>query len=191
VARSVQSRFTRSFATIPLPRLDFPASPNDTAPIASQRAATRVRLPDGTTSRVSLKLASVLASVDQVEETALEYAASAGFDADTASNLAMVTREAAVNAIIHGNRYNPALQVTATFEISSEALTIRIADAGPGLDPAGIPDPLAPENLLRSSGRGVFLMRAFMDEVHFRQSQPGAKNPGTEVILVKHRKRPA
>jgi serine/threonine-protein kinase RsbW len=126
-----------------------------------------------------------------VEETALEYANSAGFDADTACNLAMVAREAAANAVIHGNRYNPALQVSATFEISPDALTIRVADSGPGLDPAQIPDPLAPQNLLRSSGRGVFLMRAFMDEVHFRKSQPGAQNPGTEVTLVKRRTRPA
>ena len=126
-----------------------------------------------------------------MEETALEYANSAGFDVDTACNLAMVAREAAVNAVIHGNRYDPALQISATFELSPDALTIRIADSGPGLDPAQIPDPLAPENLLRTSGRGVFLMRAFMDEVHFRQSQPGAQNPGTEVTLVKRRTRPA
>ena len=79
-----------------------------------------------------------------MEETALEFAASAGFDADTCSNLAMVTREAAANAVIHGNHFDPALQVTATFEISPEALTIRIADSGPGLDPAGIPDPARP-----------------------------------------------
>ena len=61
-------------------------------------------------------------------------------------------------------------------------LTVRIGDQGEGLDPDAIADPLAPENLLRSSGRGVFLMRAIMDEVHFRQT-----NPGTEVTLVKHR----
>jgi serine/threonine-protein kinase RsbW len=126
-----------------------------------------------------------------VEETALEYANSAGFDADMASNLAMVAREAAVNAVVHGNRYDPGLTVSATFELSPDALTIRIADSGPGLDPGQIPDPLAPENLLRSSGRGVFLMRAFMDEVHFRQPQPGTRNPGTEVTLIKRRTRPA
>ncbi len=141
-------------------------------------------MPDGTTSRVSLTLASTLASVATVEENALEFARSAGFDADTASNIAMVAREAAVNAIIHGNRYNLIRNVTATFEITTAALTIKVADQGAGLDVAALPDPLAPENLLRSSGRGVFLMRAFMDEVSFRDL-----NPGTEITLLKRRTR--
>ena len=138
---------------------------------------------DGTTSRVSLTLESTLASVATVEETALEFAESAGFDADTASNVAMVVREAVVNAIIHGNRYDLTKHVTATFETTAEALTIRVTDEGEGIDTGKIPDPLAPENLLRSSGRGVFLMRAFMDEVRIRTLQPG-----TEIALVKRRK---
>lgn len=94
----------------------------------------------------------------------------------------MVAGEAAANAVMHGNQYDSTKRVTATFEVSATALTIKIADQGVGLDPDAIPDPLAPENLLRSSGRGVFLMRAFMDEVHFRNL-----NPGTEISLVKRR----
>ena len=137
---------------------------------------------DGTASRVSLTLASTLATVEMVEETALDFARQAGFDPDIASNLAMVAREAAVNAVIHGNRYDPQKSVAATFELTPDSLLIRIADQGSGLDPDTIPNPLAPENLLRSSGRGVFLMRAFMDEVHFRQL-----DPGTEITLIKRR----
>ena len=139
-------------------------------------------LADGTTSRVSLTLDSALASVGAVEDTALDFARSAGFDHDSASNLAMVAREAAVNAVVHGNRYHLAKPITASFEITDTALIIKIADQGEGLDPSAIPDPLAPENLLRSSGRGVFLMRAFMDQVSFRNL-----NPGTEITLTKHR----
>jgi len=66
-------------------------------------------------------------------------------------------------------------------ENTGGALVISIADQGRGLDPETIPDPLAPENLLRGTGRGIFLIRSFMDEVHFRQL-----HPGTEVTLVKH-----
>ena len=139
-------------------------------------------MPDQTQARETLTLASELPSVDTVEQTTLTFAQRAGFDDDTASNLAMVTREAAVNAIVHGNQYDPGKHVTATFELSEEALTIQVADQGAGLDPATIPDPLAPENLLRTSGRGVFLMRAFMDEVHFRQL-----TPGTEITMIKRR----
>jgi serine/threonine-protein kinase RsbW len=139
-------------------------------------------LPDSTASRVSLTLASTIATVDKLEQTAEEFATRAGFDEDTAPNIAMAVREAAVNAVLHGNAYDPAKRVTASFEATSDALTIRIADQGPGLDPDTVPDPLAPENILRGSGRGIFLIRAFMDEVHFRQL-----HPGTELTLIKYR----
>ncbi len=137
---------------------------------------------DSTANRTSLTLDSVLGSVEIVEETAEKFARNAGFDEDTASQIAMVSREAAVNAIVHGNKYDPAKHVYASFEVTDTELTIQIADEGPGLDPEGIPDPLAPENILRSSGRGIFLMRAIMDEVHFRML-----HPGTEIKLVKLR----
>jgi serine/threonine-protein kinase RsbW len=139
-------------------------------------------LPDQLKSHVTLTLDSTLHSVDQIDRTALGFAKSAGFSDDTAANLALVAREAAVNAVVHGNRYDPKRPVSATFELSPEALTIRVCDLGEGLNPETIPNPLAPENLLRSSGRGVFLMRNFMDEVRFR-----ALHPGTEVTLIKRR----
>jgi len=139
-------------------------------------------LPDSTTSRVSLTLDSSLESVDKVERTAQDFAERAGFDVDTVSNIVMAVREAAVNAVLHGNAYNPEKQVTASFETNAESLVVRIADQGPGLDPDALPDPLAPENILRGSGRGIFLIRAFMDEVHFRKLYPG-----TELTLIKHR----
>jgi serine/threonine-protein kinase RsbW len=138
---------------------------------------------DGTTSRQSITLDSELVSIDTIEQTALDFAQRAGFDEDTASNIAMVAREAAANAVIHGNQYAAGKHVTATFEASSDSVLIRVADQGTGFDASNIPDPLAPENLLRSSGRGVFLMRAFMDEVNFRQL-----SPGTEITLIKRRK---
>ena len=106
----------------------------------------------------------------------------AGFDEDTASNIALVAREAAANAVLHGNQSDPGKHVTAAFAISPDSLTISIADQGEGLDPETLPDPLAPENLLRPSGRGIFLMRALMDEVKFR-----TLNPGTEITLIKRR----
>ena len=137
---------------------------------------------DSTTNRGSMTLESELSSVDPVEAKAEGLAREAGFDEDTSSQIAMVVREAVINAILHGNKKDPAKQVQVSYELNAEALKIKIADEGPGLDPDSVPDPLAPENILRSSGRGIFLMKAIMDEVHFHQL-----NPGTEIELIKHR----
>lgn len=129
-------------------------------------------------------LPSTLSTVEIVEAKATEYAEKAGFDEDTASQLAMVSREAAVNAVLHGNKKDPNKRVKARFTLTSESLSIQIADEGGGFDPTDIPDPLSPEGLLKPSGRGIFLMRAIMDEVNFREL-----SPGTEITLVKHRNR--
>jgi serine/threonine-protein kinase RsbW len=139
-------------------------------------------LADTIIDRVNMTLPSELPSVERVEEMAEKFAQRAGFDEDTVSNIAMVCREAAVNAVIHGNKYDKNKVVTACFQLSDEALTLEISDQGAGLDPDNCPDPLAPENLMRTSGRGIFLMRALMDEVHFRQL-----TPGTQITMVKRR----
>jgi len=142
----------------------------------------RTALADPTTSRVSYTLDSSLDSVNKLEQIAEQCAERAGFDEDTIPHIAMAVREAAVNAVLHGNAYDSNKHVKASFETTSDSLIVRIADQGPGLDPDKVPDPLAPENILRGSGRGIFLIRAFMDEVNFRQL-----HPGTELTLIKHR----
>ncbi len=129
-----------------------------------------------------LTLDSELSNVDPVEARAEQLAHKAGFDDDTSSQIAMATREAVINAILHGNKRDPKKKVRIGFALSNAALSITIADEGLGLDPDSVPDPCAPENILRSSGRGIFLMRAIMDEVHFHQLRPG-----TEIELIKHR----
>ncbi len=115
-------------------------------------------------------LDSSLDSVNKVEQTAEQMARKAGVDEDDIFRISMAVREAAVNAVLHGNAYDPDKRMTASFENTGADLVIRITDEGKGLDPATLPDPLAPENLLRGSGRGIFLIRSFMDEVHFRQT---------------------
>jgi serine/threonine-protein kinase RsbW len=132
-------------------------------------------------SKVTYTLESSLDSVNRVEATAEEMARKAGLEDEEVYRVAMAVREAAVNAVLHGNAYDPSKQVTAVFEQTSDSLVIKIADQGKGLNPDTLPDPLAPENLLRGSGRGIFLIRSFMDEVHFRELQPG-----TELTLIKH-----
>jgi serine/threonine-protein kinase RsbW len=131
--------------------------------------------------RLSLSLASTMESVSEVEAAAEKLATDAGLDEDECFHVTMAAREAAVNAVLHGNEYDPAKKVAASFENTGTSLLITISDQGKGLDPSTLPDPLAPENLLRGAGRGIFLIRKFMDEVHFRQL-----HPGTELLMIKH-----
>lgn len=140
-----------------------------------------IRLDKPRAAKLSFALSSTMESVSEVEAAADKLAEAAGFDEDERFRLAMAVREAAVNAVLHGNDYDPSKHISASFENNGQSLVITIADEGRGLDPETLPDPLAPENLLRGTGRGIFLIRSFMDEVHFRQL-----HPGTELTLVKH-----
>jgi serine/threonine-protein kinase RsbW len=124
---------------------------------------------------------STLETVDKSEETATRIAAEAGFEEDEVLKIAMAVREAAVNAVLHGNAYDPGKKVTVNFETTPDDLVITIRDQGKGLDPNSVPDPLAPENLLKTSGRGIFLIRSFMDRVEIHPS-----DAGTEIKLIKH-----
>ena len=138
-------------------------------------------MPETAKGRITLRLASSLASVDRVEEAAERLASEAGLDEDARYGIAMAVREAAANAVFHGNKGDTAKWIEARMQNTGRSLTFSIADEGKGIDPDSLPDPLAPENLLRASGRGIFLIRSFMDEVHFRQLEPG-----TELTLVKY-----
>jgi serine/threonine-protein kinase RsbW len=130
---------------------------------------------------VSYTLDSTLDTVDNAEQQATRIATELGFADDEVMQISMAVREGAVNAVLHGNAYAPDKKVTLAFERTSEDLVITIRDQGKGIDLNTIPNPLAPENLLKTSGRGIFLMRSFMDVVEIRPSQTG-----TEVKLIKH-----
>ena len=134
-----------------------------------------------TVQRVAYTLDSTLESVNSAEETAGRLATEAGFEDEEVMKISMAVREAAVNAVLHGNAYDPGKKVSLAFESTGRDLVITIRDQGHGLDLSKIPDPLAPENLLKTSGRGIFLIRSFMDEVHIQPSQTG-----TEIKLIKH-----
>jgi serine/threonine-protein kinase RsbW len=134
-----------------------------------------------TEQRVSYTLDSTLETVDSAEEKASQIAKELGFAEDEVMQISMAVREGAVNAVLHGNAYAPDKKVTLAFERKPEELIITIRDQGKGMDLSKIPNPLAPENLLKTSGRGIFLMRSFMDAVEIRPSQTG-----TEIKLTKH-----
>ncbi len=131
--------------------------------------------------RFAYNFESTLETVDRAEQAATRIASETGFDDDEVMQIAMAVREAAVNAVLHGNAYDPEKKVELEFERTDRDLVITIRDQGKGLDKAKIPDPLAPENLLKTSGRGIFLIRSFMDDVQINPSQTG-----TEIKLIKH-----
>ena len=129
---------------------------------------------------VSHTMESTLESVNKAEEMADKAASQAGFDEDARGGISMAVREAMINAVMHGNGYSSDKRVKLSFEQSGGNLVITITDEGEGMNPEAVPDPLAPENLMKQSGRGIFLMRAFMDDVKFRKLEPG-----TEITLIK------
>ena len=135
---------------------------------------------------VETRLDSTLESVDLAEAAVLQVAEEAGFDEDARHQIGMAVREAMVNAITHGNRYSSHKKVSLSVHPARNRLTIRIADEGDGFDVASVPDPLAQENLLRQSGRGLMLIRAFVDEFRIETAQP----KGTVLELVKYLSQP-
>jgi len=128
-------------------------------------------------------LESTLESVDSAEQTVISEAEALGFDEDDLHRVGIALRECMVNAVVHGNRYNARKKVHLKVIRTPESLTVVIGDEGDGFDPTAVPDPLAGENLLRGSGRGVMLMQALMDEFQISKRSP----QGTEVKMVKYK----
>jgi len=133
---------------------------------------------------VRLEFSSVFEMVDFVQVVSDHVSHSVGLDEDSAHWVSVAIRESVINAIKHGNRNDSTKRVFVEFETSTNSvpeLSIRVRDQGEGFDPEEVADPLAPENLLKSSGRGIFLIRNFMDVVQLRRAPEG----GMEIRMVK------
>lgn len=108
-----------------------------------------------------------------------------GLDEDATHWVGVAVRESVINAVKHGNAEDRTKRVTVEIRLEPRAepsrLVVRVADQGPGFDPDAVGDPLAPENLLRSSGRGIFFMRSFMDDITLQRVPEG----GMEVRMIK------
>ncbi len=124
---------------------------------------------------------SVLDSIALAEEICLRVAGGAGFDQDDCHKISMSVREGVINAFHYGNLEQRQKKIFLTLELTREKLIIHVLDQGHGFNLADVPDPLAEENLLKTSGRGIFLMRSFMDEFDVRRGRQG----GAEVIMAK------
>jgi serine/threonine-protein kinase RsbW len=128
-----------------------------------------------------LVLPSHIEAVADAAAAAADFARSCGLADEAAFGIDMAVREAITNAIVHGNKEDDTKKVELTFNCSQRAVEIEVTDQGEGFDPASIPDPTTPENILKTSGRGNFLIRNFMDEVKWLRRSEG----GTTVRMVK------
>jgi serine/threonine-protein kinase RsbW len=123
--------------------------------------------------------------VDFVQVVSDHMARSIGLDEDSMHWVSVSIRESVINAIKHGNRNDASKHVFVEFEITTGTavpeLAISVRDQGDGFEPEEVANPLAPENLLKSSGRGIFLIRNFMDDVRLQRAPEG----GMEIRMVK------
>ena len=131
--------------------------------------------------RFNLEINSDTRFLSQVEKLSEEVAAYAQMDESESDDLGIVTTELVNNAIHHGNKSNPQKKVRVSFLVNNQRIELRIKDEGNGFDPAKLKDPLAPENLMNESGRGIFLIRALMDSLDFNFSESG-----TETVVIKN-----
>jgi serine/threonine-protein kinase RsbW len=134
---------------------------------------------------VRIEFGSAFDMLDFVQVVSDHIGRMAGLDDDSLHWVSVAVRECVVNAIKHGNQNDESKRVVVEFSPvpphNPEELVIRVEDEGEGFDPEELPDPLAPENILRSSGRGIFLIRSFMDDVQLQRGQ----HRGMEIRMVK------
>ena len=119
------------------------------------------------TRTVKLDIASRFDMLEVVQTVLAQVSTLVGFSEDAAHYLSVAVRESVVNAMKHGNKLDESKRVEVSFLLRPQELEVRIHDHGAGFDPSAVPDPLAPENLLKAYGRGIFFMRQFMDEVAY------------------------
>jgi serine/threonine-protein kinase RsbW len=128
----------------------------------------------------SLEIESDPNNLLTVEEFVNYFAREVGIKEEKISGLILSVTEATTNAIIHGNKkdIDKKVRIIVTVE-EGKKLKVVVKDEGRGFDPSKIPDPTKPENLLKDSGRGLYLMRVYMDEIHYKITPEG-----TETILI-------
>jgi serine/threonine-protein kinase RsbW len=134
---------------------------------------------------VRLDFRSTFDMLDFVQVVSDHVGRMSGLDDEAIHWMGVAVRESVINAIKHGNANDQRKRVHVAFTPlaadSPPGIVIRVRDEGPGFDPATLPDPLAPENVLKASGRGIFLIRSFMDEMVLQRAPEG----GMEVVMVK------
>lgn len=135
--------------------------------------------------RMEIVLETLIESIALAEEVGVRIAAVAGFGEDDQYKIGLAVHEGVMNAFTYGNQQRRERKIHVIFELLEDKLVIHVVDQGAGFRLEDVPDPREAENVLEESGRGVLLMKAFMDEVDVLSSVAG----GAEVVMAKHHKR--
>ena len=132
--------------------------------------------------RIEITISSRFENIELVQVIAEHLCENAGVDEDGSHWIGMAVREAVANAIKHGNKLDVRKKVNAVFELAGSDLEITIRDEGAGFDPEKVSDPLNPQNLMKTSGRGIFYMKTFMDRIAWSFNPAG----GTALVMTKN-----
>lgn len=132
---------------------------------------------------IEMTLESTLTSADTAVEVVTKLCREAGFDEEQRDQVGMAVHESMINAVYHGNGNDASKRVWLRLQAFPDRVEINIRDQGSGFDLSRVPDPLESENLLKVSGRGIFLIRSFVDEFRVYHHE----GHGTEVLLVKRK----
>ena len=133
------------------------------------------------TKHLEVTLETHVESVNLAEEMCLRVAEASGFGEDECYRIGMAVREGVINAFHYGNQEKPEKKIHLAIDLTQDKMVIKVMDEGKGFRLADVADPLAEENLLSTSGRGIFLMRAFMDEFDIVPGSTG----GAEIVMSK------
>ena len=128
-----------------------------------------------------LVLPSHIEAVADAAVAVTDFIRNCGASEEAGFGVEMAVREAVTNAMVHGNQEDEAKSVEVIFNCHGNELEVEVRDQGKGFDPASVPDPTDPANLLKTSGRGIFLMRTFMDDIQWLPRPEG----GTAVRMTK------
>jgi serine/threonine-protein kinase RsbW len=134
-----------------------------------------------TEQTTELILPSRIEAIAEAAQAAAKFISSVGLGEEIAFGVDMAVREAVTNAVLHGNKQELQKMVEVTLLNTTSALEITVRDHGTGFDPGSVPDPTDPQNLMKTSGRGILFMRTFMDEVQWLRHDEG----GTVVRMIK------
>jgi len=134
-----------------------------------------------TQETTELRFASRIEAVAEAAAAVSEFMNRVGISEDVAFGIDMAVREAVTNAVLHGNKLDSAKIAEVDLKKSPEGLEISVRDQGPGFNPDDVADPTKEENIMRTSGRGIFFMRNFMDQVDWSVNPGG----GTTVRMIK------